>query len=704
MLLAERTRVRARLEREVAPAGLLAAGVLAVALVAVVTGLQVTIAALDETVYKFAAVQHANEFPLGPFQEHTSRGVARLYSFVVSPLFWLFEGDVAIRLARALNGVLFAATAVPVALLARRVTGSGWTAAAAGLLSVAVPWLTLATIMFSESLAYLLFACTALAMLRAFEAPSWRRDLLVVGLLAALLFTRVQFIVLAPAWVVLVAVWERRRWRRFPVTAAGTAAVLAAGLALIVVGVLGGGLRDLAGPYYEIANRGSVPGNFGLGLLWEVEMLALGVGLLPAVLAAAWFVSALGHRDDGESFRVAVLVLTLVGVLFAGTLWAQGGWLDSRSEERYFIYAVPFLWIGALAALERDDLPARRLVVGGIALALVLFSVPNAVQITGEQVFLGPVSMSAGHALPRIEREVGEALGLAGLLSGRDVLGLVCLLLAGGAALAWRRGARARRLALVPAIALQLFVAWYAFSGVYGKLQDIGGLTSDVAFADLGWVDRSTSGDPRVPLLDNQSEGREGGQRNTVFWNDEVTYIYTVGPLGIASPGFPVFTLPTTATDIAGTQLTVPLPEYAVSAVDSPLFQVAGRSVRTSPDGALALIRPSRPTQAIWTARGLDIDGHVTVGVDLQAAGGHRVTVEATPAIGGQMSKIAVELGGERAELQFDPDGPERQTASFDLCDRTGAVTGSVQLLNAAHVGGNRFSGGRVSRVRVTPC
>ena len=121
MLLAERTRARPRLDREAAaPAGLLVAGALAVAFVAVVTGLQVTIAALDESVYKLAAVQHANEFPLGPLEEHTSRGVARLYSYVVSPLFFVFSGDVAIRLARALNGIFFAATAVPAEAVATR--------------------------------------------------------------------------------------------------------------------------------------------------------------------------------------------------------------------------------------------------------------------------------------------------------------------------------------------------------------------------------------------------------------------------------------------------------------------------------------------------------------------------------------------------------------------------------------------------------
>lgn len=706
MLLAERTRARPRLDREAAPAGVLVAGALAVALVAVVTGLQVTIAALDESVYKLAAVQHANAFPFGPFEEHTSRGVARLYSYVVSPLFFLFTGDVAIRLARALNGIFFAATAIPVFFLARRVTVSQWSAVAAGVLSVAVPWLTLATIMFSESLAYLLFACTALAMLRALEAPSWRRDGLVIALLFALVLTRVQFVVLAVAWVGVLVVWERRNWRRFPVTSACVALTGTAAAVLVVVGVLSGRLRELAGPYYDIANRDVVPGNFGLGLLWEIEMLALGVGLLPAILAAAWFRDALTRRDAPGERRFAVLVLTLVAVLFAGTLWAQGGFLDFRSEERYFIYAVPFLWVGAVAAVERREIRPGTILVGGIALAFVLFSVPLGVQNTGEQAFLGPVSMSAAHVLPRIEGWANDALGLVGALSPRDILGLLCLLVAGLAAWLWRRGPRARWLALVPAVALQLFVGAYSFAGVYGELKDIGGLTPEIAFSDLGWVDRATDGDPEMFFVDNHSEGREGAQRNTVFWNDEVTTLYMLGPLSLAPPGFPVFTLPTVFTDVgADLTLTRPLTEYAVSAVDSPLWQVAGETVRTSPDGLTQLTRPARPWRATWVARGLSTDGHVVAPVELAAGAGHRVTLDMrVPSGNGQLAGVAVELGGERREARFGPGRPERRMVTFDACAATAPVTGRIDLLNAADIGNNRFSGAHVARVRLERC
>ena len=72
------------------PAVALGAGALVVAVFAAITGLQVTVHALDETVYKFAAVQHANDVPFGFLHENTSRGVARLYSFIVVE--WIDRG------------------------------------------------------------------------------------------------------------------------------------------------------------------------------------------------------------------------------------------------------------------------------------------------------------------------------------------------------------------------------------------------------------------------------------------------------------------------------------------------------------------------------------------------------------------------------------------------------------------------------------
>ena len=174
-------------------------------------------------------------------------------------------------------------------------------------------------------------------------------------------------------------------------------------------------------------------------------MLALGVGLLPAVLAAAWYARALGRRRGARRPSGSPpSCSSLLGVLFAATLWAQGGFLDWRSEERYFIYAVPFLWIGARRG-DRAARPAEAwLAAAGAGLVFVLLTVPIAGNGIGEQAFLGPVSLSAAHLLPRLEQDLTDVFGLAGAYTPRDLIGLVCILLVGLALVLWRRGPRAR--------------------------------------------------------------------------------------------------------------------------------------------------------------------------------------------------------------------------------------------------------------------
>ena len=46
----------------------------------------------------------------------------------------------------------------------------------------------------------------------------------------------------------------------------------------------------------------------------------------------------------------------------------------------------------------------------------------------------------------------------------------------------------------------------------------------------------------------------------------------------------------------------------------------------------------------------------------------------------------------------------DRRTLTFDLCDDRGPVTGRIELLNAADIGGSRFSAGRVTRARLERC
>lgn len=712
-------RARVRLTRDSLPAVALGAGAFAVALFAAITAVQVTAIGLDENVYKFASVRHYDDLPFGVLHEGTSRGAARLYSLLVSPLFALFTGDVAVRTARGLNGFLFAATAVPVALLARRITTSPWSAVGAGLLTIAVPWLTLATVMFSESLSYLLFACAALAMTRALEAPSLKREAVVLGLIVALILTRVQFVALAPAWVLLVAWAElgearraglgRRDWRKVLRRAWDrhriTVGAIAAAVVLALLGAVAGGFRGLTGPYQGILERDTIPGSFGLGVLWEVAMLSLGVGVLPAVLAVAWTWRTLGGAGEEPERRFAVLTVTVLGLLFAATVWAQGGFLGPNSEERYFIYAIPLVWIAAAAALERG-LSRGAVAAGAVAVAAVVLLVPNPIALDGEQAYLGPVSLTLQHALPGIQERLVEWVGMGGsAVQTGDVLALACLVVVVPFLVAMGRGRRARWIALVPAVALQLFFVGYGFSSLHDKLEGVGGTVLDASFSELSWIDRTTAGDARVTLLDNQPLGvREGLQRNTIFWNDEVTRVYSLAPAALPPTGFPVSSLGAAHAFVSddnrvGIPLAFPL---VLTGVDSPLWQLEGRRVKTSPDGALALDEAPRMPLVQWAAFGLDGDGQLTRPAQLRALGGHRVTLVAVSPRGEQSTQVELELGGPPRTLTVPPGDP----ASFevDLCAAQGPVTGKLTPKTTAGLEDGRQSAAILTAVRVAPC
>jgi len=139
--------------------------------------------------------------------------------------------------------------------------------------------------------------------------------------------------------------------------------------------------------------------------------------------------------------------------------------------------------------------------------------------------------------------------------------------------------------------------------------------------------------------------------------------------------------------------------------VDSPLFQLAGEELRRSPDGTLAVLRVSEPQRLTWIARGLETDGNVTQTIELSMAGGYRATLLLrSPVEDDQLAKVAVGLGRERTEVAFAADEPRERRVTLDACGREGAVAGRIDLQNAAHIGGNRFSGARVMSARLEAC
>ena len=688
-----------------------AAGAVAFAVVLAVTAAQVSVlASLDEAVYKVAAVNFADAFPSALSTDPVSRGAARLYSLLLAPLFAVLEGDQAVRAGRALNGVLWAATALPVYWIGRRVVASPAAAAAAAVLAVAVPWATLSLILFSESLSYLLFAFTMLAMLRALEEPSWRRDAIALAAMAVLVTARMQFAVVPFAWLAVVAALEWRRGaRRDPRSAFArhpvTFGLVALGVLAFGVLLVSGVLRDLTdrvgGPYSALQDRRSLPTDAGLALLAEVGLLALGVGIVAAVLAGAWYRDALRGRLGEPALRLALLSGVVVAVLFATTVWAQGGWLDAKTEERYYIYAVPFVWIGAVAALALPDLTAWRMLGGGLVLAAILFLVPVTVPTTGEQMFLGPVSGIVADATPRVDGRLRDLLDVDAAITRRDLAGWTAVLVAIGGALLWRRR---RTAALGLSVALQTLLVLYALAGVHGRMEPIPGVLTDRPFSDIGWVDRSLPDGADAAIAQNAGVSADVDVLHGVFWNDRIR-----SRVGLAGdpyqPPYPANLLPVEAPEPGRDGALLPLrTPFVVAARDSAQWQLGGRAIASTRDRRLALLDVGEAPRAVWIARGLDADGHATQRVQLNALGGRRYAIAFAPPARDASGRVRVRLGDVDRSVEHAPGGP-RQVVDVDLCGETGMVRGSIDLVSAvAQVSPGRYSASRVPSVRVERC
>lgn len=697
-------------ERPRTPWPLLGGGAALVALVCSFTAVQVSVlASLDETVYKLAGANFADGFPGSLWSDNVSRGAARLYSFVLTPLFALLDGDQAVRAGRALNGVLWAATAVPVYFVARRAIASPRAAAAAALLSVAVPWATVSLILFSEALSYLLFACTVLAMLRALEAPSAGRDALAIGLMVALITARMQFAVVPVAWVAVVAGFELRRGarrdlraalRRHPVTFGLVALAVLGVLFLAATNGLRAQLNRFGGPYSALQDRGTLPRDAGVAVLVQAGLLALGVGLVAGVVAMAWFGRALRGREGEPALRLAVLGAAVIGLLFASTVWAQGGFLDDRTEERYYIYAVPFLWIAAVAAVRCADLTAGRVLGGGVILAALLFLVPITVSITGEQMFLGPVSGVVADATPRVDSALQDLFAVDAAVTRRDLAGWFALLVAVAAALLWRRR---RGAALGLAAGLQLALVVYAFAAVHGRMEPIPGVLTGQSFDALAWVDRAVPRGTDVVIAENSGTSRDIDVLHSVFWNDAIrTRLAVADPA--YQPPYPAVLLKRDygEPDASGRLPQPPATKLVVAQRQSPHWQLEGREVAA--EGRLALLDTGATGTLTWVAAGLEADRHVVRGIAVTARGGYRYAIAFEPAAPGAVGRLRVRLGDVSRLVTTGPEAG-RQVVDVDLCEERGAVTGTFDLVEAVTpVGSARYSAAQVPSVRVERC
>jgi hypothetical protein len=692
-----------------APALVLAAGTAVLAAFAAVFATRITGWTIDETLFKQSALHYTSGLPSSIFHDLTARGTSRLYPLILSPIMGSADGADAIRIARALSAVVFCSTSIPVYLLARRVLSSRWAAVAAALLSIAVPWLTLTTVLFSENVAYPLFAWTLFAMVRAIDRPSPWSDVIVLVLIGLSTTARTQLLILFPAW--LVAVWiigRRRAWRIAPVSHALLGLALLGLLARFAMGKLHADLQRLFGQYSEIQDRGHVSTDLFRATVVEVQSFLL-PALTAGVAALAWFAGALRDGRANRRWGFAIVALCVFAFLWLFTAYVQGGFLGAATEERYFFYVFPLLWIGAFLALEEPAVAGPRLVPVAIVVVLLVATLGIDVPLEPEKAFLAPATFSLRSAAERII----ASWHLVGL-SVRDLLTLVSLVLLAAAFWAWRRSPRARLAAVVVVAAVtQIAAAAYAYAARDGHVPPI---PSDTAgdFSRLAWVDRAVGPDTVVTWVNNQPRSNdrlaEGRQYETLFWNsrirewahDNATALPLVVPTLAALPMRTITSDPARP-EITGLEPGRPIVQF----IDSPFLQIAGRRIATGPFGDLGLFQPTAPVRALFLSRGLLTDGEMDPGKRIELVAFPPVpdqgveldlTFLGTPA---GATRVGVRIDGKHRVVALQQD--KEQAERFEACPTGGRVAGALRVLDAVGIPEGRQSGGRLLRVKVSP-
>jgi hypothetical protein len=322
----------------------------------------------DELLYERLGISVAQlESPLPHVRGGLIPNVSQLYPLLLATVFRHGLVPSSLHDAHVLNAYLMTSAAIPAFLLARSVTGRRLPAYLAAVLSVCVPWIVLSSFLLTEVVAYPASLWCLLALHQATAHPRLRNDVLAVLALALATLARTQLLVLAAVLPVAILLHEmafpededaETRGRRFLAACRRTLArhrVLGAvyGLLILAVVVLvaAGRFSSSLGTYSDAAEGDVIPPHFVSSLGAHLATIALGLGILPFVIGAAWLGAGVFRPRSRQAHAfaavggLALVVLTLEVTSF--DLRFGGGVV----RDRYLFYVVPIVLIAFLAAL-----------------------------------------------------------------------------------------------------------------------------------------------------------------------------------------------------------------------------------------------------------------------------------------------------------------------------------------------------------------
>jgi hypothetical protein len=422
---------------------------------------------------------------------------ALLEPLLAAPVWALASTETAYHLVQAENAVFMSLTAIPVFVLARRLgLGAGYSLFCAAF-ALAIPDLAFAGSILTDPLAYPLVLAAVCCGVSALERPTRPSQLGFFAFAILATFTRVQYVVLIPAFIAGAFILDRRaalRLQRLPL------AIVGAGLALL----LALGPARLLGYYSAVEHLGVHWGLLrwaGLDLLFLT--LAGGVALVPGAIVALT-----RARDRRDRALAALVVPFAIAVMLEAALYASNG--SDQFKERYLFVLLPILPV-AFGVYLRLGRPGRRLVAG---IAAVIAVSAALIPLTHYASGLGFGDSPLLWAFNKLELEIGR--------SAASLIVTLCAAIGAGLAVAvafnrFRRTALAT--ALVFAGALSLGATLYDVD--YASIA-----RTDLTAPDPAWVDKASNG----PVTAFETAGAPAAALDEqLFWNSSIDSELLVG-------------------------------------------------------------------------------------------------------------------------------------------------------------------------------
>ena len=305
---------------------------------------------------------------------------APLYPAVLAGIQWIAtDRETAYELAKALNVLLFALTAVPVFLLARRVLPP-WPSAGAAELALAIPSATYASVVMTEPLAYLVSSWAFYAIVLALEKPSVLRQFAALLTITVAMGVRTQFIAVYGMYVaglVLVAVMVPGRAGRTKTTVARlwpTVFFFVLGAIAFALASTMGSARGPLGDYAALW-RSYDAREVVRWLVYHLANLELYLAVVPLAVAPIALTLLHARARGGSERHAAFMALFMAAnalfllqvAAFNSTEFAQG-----LFHDRPLFYVIP-LWLILFLVWLVEGAPRPMVAAGfGAAIALAL--------------------------------------------------------------------------------------------------------------------------------------------------------------------------------------------------------------------------------------------------------------------------------------------------------------------------------------------